>query len=707
MERNRNEMSFIGTFLVLLSLISSTEIAVMDDPPQTLEADVVIYDATPAGISAAIAVKRAGLSVLLISPHQHIGGLTTSGLGATDVGAGTTVGGIGREFYRALRRHYDDDSNWDRQTRQQFRGRGHASGDDVAWTFEPHVAEAILEQMLRDNGVQVIRSAPIDRRAAFRTRSIPWRLIGLHLKDGRSVRGRVFIDASYEGDLLPAAGVPFTVGREANAVHDETLDGVQLGRAIHHQFATPVSALIDPGDPASGLLPGILPEPHPADGSGDRGLQAYCFRMCLTDDPDNQLPWTAPEGYDPARYELLLRTFDGGADRVPWNIVRMPNRKSDVNNNGAVSTDYIGGNHQYIDANDEQRQQIIAEHLHWQQGLLWTLATHPRVPEKVRADTNRWRRAADEFTDNDGWPWRIYVREGRRMISTVVMNENHVRGKLTLEDPIGFASYGMDSHHVHRRAVDGLVRNEGDVQVGGFSPWPISYRSITPPPRSCSNLLVPVAISATHIAFGSARMEPVFFVLGESAGIAAALAIEHKTSVQDVSYPLLKEHLLAAEQILTWNPPTEEISEEEGIDPATLEGIIVDELDETAQLGRYWEISTSVKGFVGPCYHVSEHRSNVRYRFGELAAGKWKLRLRSSPHDNRCPRVAVQVTALNSRKIITWKIIDQRDAGDGDRWHDVSEFTLTEPRSIRVTLYRISPQGFMIADAMQALPLRD
>ncbi|NRA75658.1 MAG: FAD-dependent oxidoreductase, partial [Planctomycetes bacterium] len=198
---------------------------------------------------------------------------------------------------------------------------------------------------------------------------------------------------------------------------------------------------IDPGDPASGLLPGILPEPHPADGSGDRGLQAYCFRMCLTDDPDNQLPWTAPEGYDPARYELLLRTFDGGADRVPWNIVRMPNRKSDVNNNGAVSTDFIGGNHQYIDANDEQRQQIIAEHLHWQQGLLWTLATHPRVPENVRADTNRWRRAADEFTDNDGWPWRIYVREGRRMISTVVMNENHVRGKLTLEDPIGFASY--------------------------------------------------------------------------------------------------------------------------------------------------------------------------------------------------------------------------------------------------------------------------
>ena len=293
------------------------------------------------------------------------------------------------------------------------------------------------------------------------------------------------------------------------------------------------------------------------------------------------------------------------------------------------------------------------------------------------------------------------------MVSPVVMNENHVRGKLTVDDPIGFASYGMDSHHVHRRAVDGFVRNEGDVQVGGFAPWPISYRSITPPPRSCSNLLVPVAISATHIAFGSARMEPVFFVLGESAGIAAALAIEHKTSVQDVSYPLLKEHLLAAEQILTWNPPAEEVSEEQGIDPTTLDGIVLDELDEEVRLGPSWEISTSVKGFVGPCYHVSEHRANVRYRFDELAAGKWKLRLRSSPDDNRCPRVAVQVTALSSHKIIAWKIIDQRTAGNEERWHDVSEFTLTQPRDILVTLYRISPQGFMIADAVQMLPLRD
>lgn len=703
MERNRNEMSFISTFLVLLSLISSTEIAVTDDPPQTLEADVVIYDATPAGISAAIAVRRAGLSVLLISPHPHIGGLTTSGLGATDVGAGTTVGGIGREFYRALRDHYNEDSHWTREARTDFRGRGHVEGDALAWTFEPHVAEAVLEQMLEDAGVLVVRGVGIDRNAALMTRSIPWQVLALRLKDGRTVRGRIFIDASYEGDLLPISSVPFTLGREANSEHDETLDGVQLKRARHHQFNTPVSARVDPDDPASGLLPGIVAGPHPEDGSADDGIQAYCFRMCLTDDPDNQLPWKKPADYDPGRYELLLRTFDAGASHVPWNIVRMPNRKSDVNNNGAVSTDFIGGNHGYIGASDEDRQQIIAQHLQWQQGLIWTLANHSRVPENVRKETHRWQRAADEFTDNDGWPWRIYVREGRRMISPVVMNENHVRGKLDVDDPIGLASYGMDSHHVHRREVDGFVRNEGDVQVSVPSPWPISYRSITPPPRTCSNLLVPVAISATHIAFGSARMEPVFFVLGESAGIAAAIAIEEQIPVQDIEYSLLRHRLLAAGQQLSWRPAI--VTDPEGIDPDSLDGLVIDELD--AVLKGDWNISTSVEGFVGPCYHHSTERSFARYLLEQVPAGKWKLRLRSSRHENRCPRVAIQVSSLKTSGPYTWKIIDQRTDGDEGNWHVVSEFTVVEPCDVMVQMYRISAQGHMIADAIQLLPVRD
>lgn len=676
-------------------------LSVVVSDAEVLEADVVIYDATPAGISAAISARRAGVSVLLISPHHHIGGLTTSGLGATDVGAAKSVGGIGREFYRAVRDHYDQDSHWTRQKRTEFRGRGHARGETVAWTFEPHVAEQILESMLSDAEVRVIRGVGIDRSHAMKTRSIPWRLMGLRLLDGRSVRGKIFIDASYEGDLLPMAGVPFTVGREANDQHDETLDGVQLARATKHQFATPVSAHVDPDDRGSPLLPGIVAEPHPADGSSDDGIQAYCFRMCLTDDGANQLPWTAPEGYDPGRYELLLRTFDGGASRVPWHIVAMPNRKSDVNNNGAVSTDFIGGNHHYIEATDEVRLQIINDHRRWQQGLIWTLATHPRVPEQVRKETNRWRPAADEFTDNDGWPWRIYVREGRRMLSTVVMNENHVRGEITVEDSIGLASYGMDSHHVHRRAVDGFVRNEGDVQVGGFSPWPISYRAIVPPPRSCSNLIVPVAISSTHIAFGSARMEPVYFMLGESAGIAAALSIDNGIPVQGIDYSLLRSRLEEAGQVLSWKPPQE--VEQPIIEADDLEGIVIDELD--ANLGNYWSISTSVPGFVGVCYHHSEHNTRAAYTFKQLPVGRWKLRLRASPHENRCPQTALRVRGIGDPSLFTWKIIDQREAGEEDGWHVISEFSIDEPRDVQVSLHRISPQGHIIADAVQAIPL--
>ncbi|MFL2858401.1 MAG: FAD-dependent oxidoreductase [Planctomycetota bacterium] len=546
-------MQISGSFLTLILLWITQGTPVThpsDQSPAPLEADLVVYDATPAGISAAIAGRRAGLEVILISPHEHLGGLTTSGLGATDVGAGSTVGGIGREFYQALREHYDSPQSWSRQKKSDFKGRGHKDGEDVAWTFEPHIAEATIESMLKKEGVRVLRNSPIDRTAAATTRSIPWRLIGLRLKKGGMVRGKVFIDASYEGDLLPLAQVPYTVGRESNDQYEETLNGVQNGRATKHQFKEEVSARVDPQDPDSPWLPGLLTPPHAEDGTADRGVQAYCFRMCLTDDPENQIPWKKPADYDASQYELLLRQYDQGSTFTPWHIVHMPNRKSDVNNNGAVSTDFIGGNIGYVEGSDEDRARIYEAHRSWQQGLIWTLAHHPRVPEKVRKSVNRWQPAADEFTDHDGWPWRLYVREGRRMVSKVVMNENHVRAKVTVDDPVGLASYGMDSHNVHRRVIDGKVRNEGDIQVYGFEPWPISYRAIVPPPQTCSNLIVPVAISASHIAFGSARMEPVFFVLGESAGIAAAEAIRKGTAVQSLPYDELRPLLDKAGQRL-------------------------------------------------------------------------------------------------------------------------------------------------------------
>jgi hypothetical protein len=533
-------------------------------PPAAPHFDLVVYDATPAGIAAAVQAERMGLEALVLSPHEHLGGLTTSGLGATDIGNKAAIGGIAREFYSAVKQHYASEEAWTRQGREEFRGRGHRSEEDAAWTFEPHVAEDLIEALVAKEGVEVWRGVRLDRAGALiRSSEEPARLRGVPLVWGQGsggapiVTGEMFIDASYEGDLMAMAGVPFTVGREANADHAESLDGVQLARATKHQFELAVDPYLVPGQPESGLLPGIEAGPAEPDGSADHRVQAYCFRMCLTDDPQNRLPWEQPEGYDASEFELLLRWFDAGEQRAPWHVVKMPNRKSDVNNNRAVSTDFLGGSHRWPEASDAERTVLYAEHRRWQEGLLWTLASNPRVPEKVREEVNRWGRAADEFSDHDGWPWRLYVREGRRMVSDLVMSEAHCLGERVAADPVGLAAYTMDSHNVRRVVVQtptgAVVRNEGDVQVGGFEPYPIGFAAIVPPRGSCTNLLVPVCLSATHIAFGSIRMEPVYFVLGQSAATIAAHALEEGVAVQDVNRSRLRERLLEDRQVLEWS----------------------------------------------------------------------------------------------------------------------------------------------------------
>ena len=513
--------------------------------------DMVVYGGTASGVIAAVQGARAGHRVVLVAPHRHLGGMTTSGLGATDVGEHRAVGGLAREFYRRLRQHYAADRSWVHEAGAAFRGRGQRAGEDTAWTFEPHVAEAVLEQLLRQAGVATARGERLDLLAGVERQGS--RIVAIHTLGGRRFAGRVFIDATYEGDLLAAAGVRWTSGREANATFGETLNGVQTARAVHHQFVVDVDPYATPGDPASGLLPGIESTPLAADGDGDGAVQAYCFRLCTTDVAANRRPWTEPPGYDAADYELLLRNFEAGDHRVPWNPVWLPNRKTDTNNNFAVSTDYIGASRAYVAADWPARDALLAAHERYQRGLLWTLAENPRVPEAVRAQVRRLGLARDEFVDNDNWPYQIYVREARRMVSDVVMTELHCRGDLRADDPVGLGSYGMDSHHVRRYVDDsGHVRNEGDVQVHGFRPYGISYRALRPRRAECTNLLVPVCVSATHIAFGSIRMEPVFMVLGQSAAIAAGLAIERDCAVQDVPYQLLRARLLAADQVLSW-----------------------------------------------------------------------------------------------------------------------------------------------------------
>lgn len=528
------------------------------EAPQSVH-DLVIWRATSAGITAAVQAANMGKRVLILEPTRFVGGLSAAGLGATDVGNKGAIGGLSRAFYRQVRAHYDDDAAWDRQPRTAFKGRGHRSDDDAAWTFEPKVASAIFERWLRRVEIDVRRGVQLDLRRGVELEegagAAP-RIRALVDVDGNRYFGRMFVDASYEGDLLPLAKLDFLYGREANTEFDETLNGVQTARAVAHQFVARVDPYLVPGTPESGLLPGISAEAPMADGSADAKIQAYCYRICATDLPENRVPWPKPDDYDEARYELLFRNFEAGDMRRPWHPVRMPNRKTDSNNNFAVSTDFIGQNWRYAIANWDERAQIEARHESWQKGLFWSLAHHERVPAAIRRYFSNWGLAKDEFVTTGNWPHALYVREGRRMRGDVVLSERHVRGLVPVDDGVGMGAYGMDSHHVQRYVdASGQVRNEGDVQVRGFEPYSISYRAIVPPRGTCANLVVPVAVSATHIAFGSIRMEPVFMVLGQSAATAACLSLDRACAVQDLPYPVLRRRLLADGQRLTWAEP--------------------------------------------------------------------------------------------------------------------------------------------------------
>jgi hypothetical protein len=516
-------------------------------PEDGLVYDVVVYGGTSSGVVAAIQASRMGKTVIIACPDRHLGGLTAGGLGWTDSGSKKAVGGIAREFYQRIKAHYDRPEAWVHQRPEEY-GR-YRPNRDAMWVFEPQVAERTFEQMVAEAGVPVDRDRRLDREHGVKKNGM--RITSITMLNGETYRARMFIDATYEGDLMAAAGVSYTVGREATSVYDETNNGVQKQLATHHQFQYPVSPYIVPGDPSSGLLPGIHGEEPGEDCSGDDRVQAYNFRMCLTTVRTNRVAFPKPDGYDPMQYELLARYLDKGWREVFEKFDPAPNWKTDTNNHGAFSTDYIGANYDYPEASYERRREIIRMHEDYQKGLMWFLANDWRVPEDVRAAMSEWGLAKDEFADNGHWPHQIYVREARRMVSDFVMTEGHVRRLTPTPRCIGLGSYSMDSHNVQRYVDDnGYARNEGDFQVYPGAPYPIGYGAIVPRSSEVTNLLVPVCLSASHAAFGSIRMEPVFMILGQSAATAAALAIDNKTAVQDVEYETLRKRLLGDGQVL-------------------------------------------------------------------------------------------------------------------------------------------------------------
>jgi hypothetical protein len=680
----------------------------LNQPIRAETYDLVVYGGTSAGVIAAVQASAMGKSAVIVGPDRHLGGLSSGGLGWTDTGDKSVIGGLAREFYHRIWRHYQEPEAWTWQARTDYgnRGQGTPAIDGerrTMWIFEPHVAERVFEDLVREHGIPVHRDEWLDRDAGVLADGA--RIVSITMLSGKTFRGRMFIDATYEGDLLAAAGVDYHVGREGRSVYGEQWNGVQTGVLHHrHHFGVlpePISPYIIPGDPSSGVLPRIRTEPPGEFGQGDDKVQAYCFRMCLTDHPDNRVPFPRPEHYDPAQYELLLRIFAAGWRETFHKFDPIPNRKTDTNNHGPMSTDNIGYNHDYPEASYERRQEIIREHRDYQQGWFYFIANDPRVPAEVRDRMNRWGLARDEFIDNDHWPHQLYIREARRMIGQYVMTENELLRRRPTPDSIGMGSYGIDSHNVQRYITpEGFVQNEGDIGVPTPGPYAIAYGSIVPRRGQAENLLVPVCVSSSHIAFGSIRMEPVFMILGQSAATAAVLALESNQAVQDVPYETLRQRLLEDGQILE-TPPAEGASA--GRDPAALGGVVVD--DARAVLTGTWSVSTAIHPWVGAGYrHDGDTRDGQAKALFETRLpkpGRYEVRLAYTSHSNRASRVPVTIHHAHGSDTIQ---VDQRRPPPVDNlFLSLGRFAFDAAKPASVAISNRDTDGYVIIDAVQWL----
>ncbi len=578
-------------------------------PPEKVEArttraDIAIYGGTSGGAAAAIQAARMGNSVVLLEFGKHIGGLTSGGLSHTDGGGSDVCGGIAREVYNQI---------------------GQAN-------FRPSHAERVYRALLEEAGVEIhtlAHLATVEKEGS--------KLVALTMEDGLRVEASQFIDATYEGDLFGRAGVSFHAGREANDVYGETYNGIRALGKGGHNFPARVDPYREAGDPESGLLPRVVDDPG-VPGAGDAAIQAFCFRMRLT--KDDPLPFPKPAVYDLDQYEILARLFETGADPRPAFSI-------DTNNHhlfgGAYFIDFVGGNYDWPTADWATRERLFQDHANYQIGVMHFLTNSPRVPEKWRAEFARWGLPKDEYPETGGWTHQLYIREGRRLLGDYVMTQHNCQGTEVPEDSIGLATYNMDSHHCQMGVVDGAVRNEGNVEIR-VAPYPIAYRALLPKREEAANLLVPVALSSSHIAFGSIRMEPVFMILGQSAATAASLAIDSGTAIHDLDYSALRERLLADGQILAYDGPKRNVrSSEAATDPQSLPGIVVD--DSNANFTGSWTPADVISPRVGPTYRHNNTGTGKATFAAELDAGQeYEIRLAYSAHPNRATKVAVTLS---------------------------------------------------------------
>lgn len=669
--------------------------------------DLVVYGGTSAGVIAAVQAKKMGKTAIIVGPDKHLGGLSSGGLGWTDTGNKAVIGGLSRDFYHRIWMEYQKPETWKWQKPEEYGNKGQGTkamdGENrTMWIFEPSVAEKVYEDYVKEFEIPVYRDEWLDREKGVKMEG--GRIVSITMLSGKTYRGKMFIDATYEGDLMAAAGVSFHVGRESTDAFGEEWNGVQTGILHHaHHFGglPPISPYVVPGDPSSGVLPRVSPD-HPGEkGAGDKKVQAYCFRMCLTNDPENRIPFEKPEGYDPGQYELLARIYEAGWRQTFGKFDPIPNHKTDTNNHGPFSTDNIGYNYDYPEAGYDRRREIIREHETYQKGWLYFICTDPRVPEDVRKEMNTWGLPKDEFADNGHWSHQLYIREARRMMGEYVMTENELLKRRPTPGSVGMGSYTMDSHNVQRYITpEGHVQNEGDIGVGTGGAYEIAYGSLAPKKDECENLLVPVCVSSSHIAFGSIRMEPVFMILGQSAATAAAMAMDAAIPVQDVPYERLRERLLADGQVLGYDGPVRETGHR-GIDPETLEGVVVD--DAAARLEGNWSHSHSSKGYIGSGYlhdgNARDGKCSARFEARLPKAGKYEVRLSYPANPNRASNLKVTVRHAGGEKTV---IVNEKESPAVDELFQslgVFEFDGKEPAA--VSLSNEGVDGYVVIDAVQ------
>jgi hypothetical protein len=548
----RKNILYVGTLILGILLLNCTG---SSDNKTTNKADVIVYGGTSAAVTTAVQVAKMGKSVIIVCPEKHLGGLTAGGLGWSDTGKKEAIGGLAREFYHRVWEYYNNEKAWRWEKRSEYGNVGQGTpaidGDKrTQWIFEPHVAEQVFEDFVSDYKIPVYRDEWLNRESGVEV--VDGKIKSITTLSGKKYEAKIFIDATYEGDLMASAGVSYHVGREANSVYNETYNGVQVGTLHHkHWFNKDISPYKIPGDPSSGVLPRISTEDPGVKGDGDHRIQAYCFRLCMTNHPENRKPFPKPENYDPAQYELMLRVFQAGWREHFEKFDAIPNKKTDTNNHGPFSSDNIGMNYDYPEGSYERRKEIIAEHENYQKGLLYFMCNDPRMPKDVQDTISQWGLSKDEFIDNGNWPHQIYVREAKRMIGEYITTEHDITSFYDTPESVGMGSYSMDSHNVQRYIKpNGFVQNEGDIGARVRKPYKISLGSLKPKKEECKNLLVPVCVSSSHIAFGSVRMEPVFMILGQSAGTVAAMSLEKNADIHDLTYKELRAKLLEDGQVL-------------------------------------------------------------------------------------------------------------------------------------------------------------